>query len=92
VPGPKRWQFAWCDANSPPTPAGDTHHWRSKTFRTPTFEKAMDKMLSFVRRQPFECLVDYECAALHVPYDPADHDARFHRIDLTVHDLAEYAD
>lgn len=85
----KRWQFGWCDENSPPK-NGDSHDWRSKKFRAATFEAAMDKMLDFVRAKPFVCLVDYECAALHVPYDKDNHAATFHRIDRTDHELAEY--
>jgi hypothetical protein len=82
------WQFAWCDENSPPT-NGDAHDWHSKTFRVKTFEQAMDKMLEFVRKKPFVCLVDYECAALHVEYDPAKHEEHFLRIDAK-HALVEY--
>lgn len=85
----KRWQFCWCDEDSPPT-NGDCHDWKSKTFAAATFEKAMDKMLEYVARKPFVCLVDYEVAALHVPYSAKDHDAHFPRIDTTEHDLAEH--
>jgi hypothetical protein len=85
----KRWQFGWCDEDSPPA-NGDAHDWRPKTFRVATFEKAMDKMLAFVRGKPFVVLVDYECAARHVPYDPERHEETFHRIDETEHDLKEY--
>lgn len=89
---PKRWQFCWCDENSPPK-NGDAHDWRSKVFRTSTFEKAMDKMLEFVRAKPFVCLVDYECCAMHVQdRGQANHDEVFPRIDQTDHELAEYAD
>lgn len=84
----ERWRFGWCD-NSPPT-GGDCHDWRSQTFRAPTFEAAMDLMLDYVRGRPFVCLVDYECAAEHVPYDPARHEEHFHRIDTTRHGLREY--
>jgi hypothetical protein len=87
----KRWQFGWCDENSPPT-GGDAHDWRSKTFRAATFVDAMDLMLDYIRAKPFVCLVDYECAALHVPFDPKKHGEHFLRIDRTEHQLAEYAD
>jgi hypothetical protein len=85
----KRWQFGWCDEDSPPA-NGDAHDWQSKTFRAATFEAAMDKMLEFVRTQPFVCLVDYECAALHVPYNAKRHEETFYRIDTTDHELAEH--
>lgn len=85
----KRWQFCWCDEASPPK-NGDAYDWRSKTIRVTTFEKAMDRMLAFVRSRRFVCLVDYECAALHVPYDPEKHDEHFFRIDYTGHDLREH--
>lgn len=85
----KRWQFGWCDENSPPA-HGDAHNWKTKTFRAKTFEAAMDKMLEYVRRKPLVCLVDYECAALHVKYVPSRHDEHFRRIDCTEHDLKEY--
>lgn len=85
----RRWQFCWCDEDSPPA-NGDCHTWKSKVFRAATFEKAMDKMLAFARGKPFVCLVDYECAALHEPYSSKDHERHFKRIDMTDHDLAEY--
>ncbi len=85
----KRWQFCWCNENSPPK-NGDCYDWRSKTFRADTFEKAMDKMLSFVRGKPFACLVDYECRALHIPYHQDNHELAFPRIDDTDHELREY--
>lgn len=84
-----RWQFTWCDANSPPA-NGDSHDWKCETFAAPTLDAAMDGMLAFVRAKPFECLVDYECEALHVPYSPERHGDRFRRIDRTDHALAEY--
>ena len=86
----KRWQFGWCDENSPPA-NGDAHDWRSKTFAAPTFEAAMDKMLVFVRSKPFVCLVDYECAALHVRFREDRYDEHFHRVDCSGHELSEYA-
>lgn len=85
----KRWHFLWCDEESPPK-NGDCHAWKSKTFRVSTFEKAMDKMLNFVRGKPFVCLVDYECAALHEPYSQKRHTKCFPRIDMTEHELTEY--
>jgi hypothetical protein len=85
----KRWQFAWCDADSPPA-NGDCHTWKAKTFRAASFEAAMDKMLAFVEGKAYSCLVDYECAALHEPYSAKDHDRHFKRIDTTKHGLAEY--
>lgn len=88
-PTPKRWQFGWCDADSPPR-NGDSHNWKTKVFRCATFERAMDLMLDYVRAKPFVCLVDYECAALHIPYSQKRHDEHFHRIDYTDHELAEY--
>ena len=90
----KRWEFCWCDANSPPT-NGDCHDWQSKVYRAETFEKAMDKMLRFIKSRPFECFVDYECCALHEPYNSTrfnakQHEKAFPRIDLTEHELSEY--
>lgn len=87
----KRWQLLWCDEASPPA-NGDSHTWKTKVIRAATFEKAMDKMLAYVQDKPFVCLVDYECAALHVPYFPKRHYEHFHRIDRTEHELAEYVD
>jgi hypothetical protein len=86
---PKRWRFGWCDEDSPPK-NGDCHDWKSKTFRVATFEKAMDKMLEFVRGKPFVCLVDYECRACHAPYSQKRHAECFPRIDRTEHELSEY--
>lgn len=87
---PKRWQFCWCDADSPPA-YGDAHTWKSKTFRAATFAGAMDRMLAFVRSKPFDCLVDYECRAGHVPYrGQVNHSEAFPRIDMTEHELTEY--
>jgi hypothetical protein len=87
---PPRWQFCWCDADSPPA-NGDAHTWKSKTFRAATFAKAMGKMLAFVRGKPFDCLVDYECRAEHVAYrGQVNHDKAFPRIDTTDHELGEY--
>ena len=88
-PPRKRWQFGWCDEDSPPK-NGDCHDWRSKTFRVATFEKAMDLMLDFVRSKPFVVLIDYECCAAHVEYHQENHDAAFPRIDRTGHALAQY--
>ncbi len=85
----KRWQFLWCDENSPPT-NGDAHDWRSKVIAVATLETAMNRMLAFVRGKPFVCLIDYECAALHIPYSHKNHAAHFHRIDRTDHELSEY--
>jgi hypothetical protein len=87
----KRWQFCWCDEDSPPT-NGDAHAWRSKVFRAATFEKAMDKMLAFILSQRCVCLVDYEAHALHVPYSVDRHEDTFNRIDRTSHELADYRD
>ncbi len=86
---PKRWQFCWCDEDSPPT-NGDCHDWKSKTFRAATLEKAMDLMLAFVRSRPFVCMVDYECRAEHVPYHQDNHEEAFPRIDRTDHELRQY--
>lgn len=85
----KRWQFLWCDENSPPK-NGDSHDWHTKVFRVATFEKAMDRMLAFVQAKPFVCLVDYECRAVHVTFVPAKHGEAYLRIDRTTHDLKEY--
>lgn len=88
----KRWQFLWCDLDSPPR-NGDAHHWKSKVFRVATFEKAMDLMLDFIRRQiDAEPAVDYECCALHERYSQKRHQKCFPRVDRTEHPLAEYAD
>jgi len=87
----KRWQFCWCDEDSPPK-NGDAHDWKSRIYVADSFEEAMDKMLSFINSRPYNCLVDYECAALHVKYDPKKHDEHFLRIDRSGHGLAEYAD
>ncbi len=84
-----RWQFGWCDENSSPA-NGDSHDWKTKVFRVATLKAAMDLMLAFVRSQPFVCLVDYEVAALHVPYRKDRHDQTFHRIDDNDHELNEY--
>lgn len=89
----KSWQFAWCDEASPPTPDGDSHEWKSKIFRAATFEKAMDLMLAYILAKPFNCLVDYECRAMHVRgHGQRNHDKVFPRIDLTEHELREYCD
>lgn len=85
----KRWQFGWCDEDSPPT-NGDSHDWRSKTFRAGTFDRAMDKMMAFVRGKPFVCIVDYECRAVHVPYHEDSHESAFPRIDRTEHELRHH--
>jgi hypothetical protein len=55
----------------------------------------MDKMLAFIQAQPFECLVDYECCALHVLHDPYDldkHEDYYPNINYTNHALTEYVD
>lgn len=85
----KRWQFGWCDEDSPPA-NGDDRTWKSKVFRANSFQAAMGKMLEFVRDKPFVCLVDYECAALHIPYSTSRHEEHFHRIDTTNHELRDY--
>ena len=89
-PPPKRWQFCWCDAASPPA-NGDAHDWKSRTVRAPSFEKAMDLMLAFIRAKPFDCLVDSECRALHVSKH-ARHERKYPRVDRAEHELRGYVD
>lgn len=85
----KTWRFAWCREDSPPK-NGDSHDWRSKSFRAKTFRKAMDLMLAYIERKPFACLVDYECRAEHMEYNPDAHEETYPRIDRTGHGLTQY--
>lgn len=88
-PALKRWQFLYCDEESPPK-NGDCHDWRSRTYRAETFEAAMDKMLEFVISRRYNCVVDYECCALHIFYTRQRHGECFPRIDQSDHTLREY--
>ena len=89
----KRWQFLYADEGTfDPNGDGDCYAWKSKTFPASTFERAMGKMLAFINAKPFVCIVDYEAAALHVKYEPDEHEKHFYRIDHTDHELADYTD